>query len=49
MVLEQAWLEGIKPCLVLNKIDRLILELSMSPMEAYDHIRHVLEQVRDYY
>ena len=39
-------MEGIKPCLVLNKIDRLITELSKSPLEAYEHIRHVLEQVR---
>ena len=45
MVLEQAWLEGIKPCLVLNKVDRLVTELSKSPAEAYSHIRHVLEQV----
>ncbi len=45
-VLEQAWVEGIRPCLVLNKIDRLITELAKSPMEAYEHIKHVLEQVR---
>ena len=45
MVLEQAWKEGVKPCLVLNKLDRLVTELSKSPTEAYYHIRHVLEQV----
>ena len=45
-MLEQAWVEGIRPCLVLNKIDRLITELAKSPMEAYEHIKHVLEQVR---
>ena len=46
MVLEQAWKEGVKPCLVLNKLDILVTEqLSKSPTEAYYHIRHVLEQV----
>ena len=45
MVLEQAWKEGVKPCLVLNKLDRLVTELSESPTEAYYHIRHVLEQL----
>ena len=45
-MLRQAWLEGIKPCLVLNKIDRLIIELKLSPLEAYYHIQKVLEQVR---
>eukprot|EP00056_Hartaetosiga_gracilis_P009600 m.138338 g.138338 ORF g.138338 m.138338 type:complete len:1106 (-) comp13154_c4_seq20:711-4028(-) len=44
-VLRQAWLENVEPCLVLNKIDRLIVELKMTPMEAYDHIHRVLEQV----
>lgn len=28
-VLKQAWLEHIRPVLVLNKIDRLILEMKM--------------------
>jgi ribosome assembly protein 1 len=34
-VLRQAWLERLKPCLVLNKLDRLITEVKMSPSEAY--------------
>ena len=29
VVLKQAWLEHIRPVLVLNKIDRLILEMKM--------------------
>lgn len=45
-VLQQAWVEGIKPCLVINKVDRLILELNYSPTEAYYHLQHILEQVR---
>lgn len=44
-VLQQAWLEGIKPCLVINKIDRLITELQYTPTEAYYRLQHVLEQV----
>jgi ribosome assembly protein 1 len=45
VVLEQAWREGIKPCLVINKIDRLINGLKYTPIEAYKHIEHLLQQV----
>ncbi|XP_048583443.1 elongation factor-like GTPase 1 isoform X2 [Nematostella vectensis] len=45
VVLRQAWLENIRPCLVLNKIDRLITELKYSPSEAYIHLQQILEQV----
>ena len=44
-VLRQAWLERVRPCLVLNKIDRLIHELHMSPLEAYQHLKGIIEQV----
>ncbi|XP_062868569.1 elongation factor-like GTPase 1 [Trichomycterus rosablanca] len=44
-VLRQAWLENIRPVLVLNKIDRLIVELKLSPQEAYTHLQKILEQV----
>lgn len=37
--------ERVKPCLILNKIDRLILELRFSPTEAYQHICRIIEQV----
>ncbi|CAF4482273.1 unnamed protein product, partial [Rotaria sp. Silwood2] len=43
--LRQAWLEHLRIILVLNKIDRLIVELKMSPLEAYFHIRVILEQL----
>ena len=32
VVLQQAWREGIKPVLVLNKLDRLITELKLQPL-----------------
>jgi ribosome assembly protein 1 len=39
------WKDGIKPVLILNKLDRLILELKLSPLEAYQHLQRLLEQV----
>ena len=44
-VLRQTWTEHLKPLLVINKIDRLITELKMSPGEAYVHMSQLLEQV----
>ncbi|KAL8613440.1 hypothetical protein ACOMHN_057159 [Nucella lapillus] len=44
-VLRQAWLENIRPVLVLNKMDRLVAELKMSPMEAFLHLQNILVQV----
>jgi len=44
-VLRQTWIEHLKPLLVINKIDRLITELRMSPGEAYIHLTKLLEQV----
>ncbi|XP_069136789.1 elongation factor-like GTPase 1 [Argopecten irradians] len=44
-VLKQAWLENIKPVLVFNKLDRLIMELKMDPLEAFFHLQVILEQV----
>jgi len=43
-VLKQAWAERLRPCLVLNKIDRLFTERGMTALEAYDHMKKVLEQ-----
>jgi ribosome assembly protein 1 len=43
--LRQAWLEHLRIILVINKIDRLIVELKMSPLEAYYHIRVILEHL----
>lgn len=44
-VLRQTWIEHMKPILVINKMDRLITELKMSPGEAYLHLNKLLEQV----
>ncbi|KAI9816796.1 MAG: Cytoplasmic GTPase/eEF2-like protein (ribosomal biogenesis) [Pycnora praestabilis] len=44
-VLRQTWIEHMRPLLVINKIDRLVTELKMSPGEAYTHLSKLLEQV----
>jgi ribosome assembly protein 1 len=44
-VLRQTWVEHMKPLLVINKMDRLITELQMTPGEAYTHLTKILEQV----
>ncbi|KAM4062161.1 elongation factor tu GTP binding domain-containing protein [Hirsutella rhossiliensis] len=44
-VLRQTWMEKLKPLLVINKMDRLVTELKMSPAEAYVHLSKLLEQV----
>jgi ribosome assembly protein 1 len=44
-VLKQAWGEGVRPVLVLNKMDRLITEVKMSPGEAYQHLSQIVERM----
>jgi ribosome assembly protein 1 len=44
-VLHKALKERMRPCLVLNKIDRLCLEMKLTPLEAFHHLRKVLENV----
>ncbi|XP_021865498.1 uncharacterized protein [Spinacia oleracea] len=44
-VLRQAWVEKLTPCLVLNKIDRLICELKLTPMEAYNRLLTIVHEV----
>ncbi|KAI9005840.1 P-loop containing nucleoside triphosphate hydrolase protein [Phycomyces nitens] len=43
-VLRQAWIDKVRPVLVLNKMDRLIVELKLTPQEAYLHLNKILEQ-----
>ncbi|KAJ3674799.1 hypothetical protein LUZ60_005415 [Juncus effusus] len=44
-VLRQAWVEKLTPCLVINKIDRLITELKLTPMEAYTKLLRIIHEV----
>ncbi|KAA0156025.1 hypothetical protein FNF29_01443 [Cafeteria roenbergensis] len=44
-VLRTAYAEGLRVCLVLNKVDRLITELRLTPREAFDRLSRTLEAV----
>ncbi|KAK9824164.1 hypothetical protein WJX72_008216 [[Myrmecia] bisecta] len=44
-VLRQAWEEKVQLCLVINKVDRLILELRLSPQEAYERMKGIIHHV----
>ena len=44
-VLRQAWQDRLRPILVINKFDRLITELKLSPIEAHHHLSQLIEQV----
>lgn len=44
-VLYKALKERMRPCLVLNKIDRLMLEMKLSSVEAFYHLRRIIENV----
>ena len=44
-VLRQAWMEKVKPVLVINKIDKLFSQLQMSPDDAYRQLVRIVEQV----
>ena len=43
--IRQAWDEKIKYVLVLNKIDKLFNVVEMTPEEAYEHLKNLLEKV----
>ncbi|KAK4046864.1 Cytoplasmic GTPase/eEF2-like protein (ribosomal biogenesis) [Microbotryomycetes sp. JL201] len=44
-VLRTTYLSHLRPILVINKIDRLITELKLSPSEAYHHMSRIIEDV----
>eukprot|EP00442_Polarella_glacialis_P001055 CAMPEP_0115116006 /NCGR_PEP_ID=MMETSP0227-20121206/43027_1 /TAXON_ID=89957 /ORGANISM="Polarella glacialis, Strain CCMP 1383" /LENGTH=1060 /DNA_ID=CAMNT_0002516779 /DNA_START=121 /DNA_END=3300 /DNA_ORIENTATION=- len=44
-VLRQAYRDRVKTCLLLNKVDRLMIELELTPSEAYQRLVNILEQI----
>jgi ribosome assembly protein 1 len=44
-VLRQARQERLRCVLVINKIDRLLTELQLTPMECFQHMNRIVEQV----
>ena len=44
-IIRHALRENVKITLVINKVDRLILELRIKPADAYYKIRHTIEEV----
>ena len=44
-IIKHAVLEDIPLTLIINKMDRLILELSLPPKDAYFKLKHVVEEV----
>lgn len=47
-IIRHALNEGLPITLVVNKIDRLILELRIKPQDAYYKIRHTIEEVNTF-
>jgi U5 small nuclear ribonucleoprotein component len=46
--IRHAMQENLKIVLVVNKIDRLILELRLPPSEAFFKIKHTIEEVNSF-
>ncbi|GJN88039.1 hypothetical protein Rhopal_000995-T1 [Rhodotorula paludigena] len=44
-VLRTVYLSHLRPILVINKLDRLITEIKLSPSEAYHHLNRIIEDV----
>jgi len=47
-IIRHALQEGIKITLIVNKIDRLILELRLKPADAYLKIKHTIEEINTF-
>jgi len=47
-VIRQAWEAKVKTCLVLNKIDRLIVDKRMDAPEIYKWISNIIENANSY-
>jgi predicted GTPase len=48
-VLKQARAERVAPCLVINKIDRLIVELGLDPEAAYERLLRIVDEANGVY
>jgi 116 kDa U5 small nuclear ribonucleoprotein component len=46
-LIKHAVQERLAVTLVINKVDRLILELKLPPAEAYFKLKHVIDQVNE--
>lgn len=44
-LIKQALLARVPICLVINKVDRLVLELKLPPADAYYKLVHTIEEV----
>eukprot|EP01133_Synstelium_polycarpum_P012173 gene12173-14248_t len=44
-LIKHAVQEGLAICLVINKVDRLIVELKLPPADAYYKLRHTIDEV----
>ncbi|POR34980.1 Pre-mRNA-splicing factor cwf10 [Tolypocladium paradoxum] len=44
-IIKHAVLEGVPLTLIINKMDRLVLELKLPPKDAYFKLKHVVEEV----
>jgi translation elongation factor EF-G len=44
-LIKQALLARVSICLVINKVDRLVLELKLPPQDAYYKLVHTIEEV----
>ena len=47
-IIRHAIQEGIRITLLVNKIDRLILELRIKPTDAYYKIKHTIEEINTF-
>ena len=47
-VIRQAWEAKVKTCLVLNKIDRLVIDKWMDAQEIYNHLMQIIENANSY-
>ena len=47
-ILRHALQERVKITLIVNKIDRLILELRIKPADAYFKIKHTIEEINTF-